>query len=137
MMMNGIMRLLFSIILTVAIAPGVRAASADDEATITVVGEGETPDDVVTVIELPDHAKADNKSGGATSGGSDSSSARDKAGSAHDAGQQQVSADTRDNNGHGQEDNNGHGQGDDNAHNDARNDQRNDNAGGANRHGPH
>jgi hypothetical protein len=129
MTMNRIARLLAGSVLAVAIAPGVHAASTDDEATITVVQEGETPDDVVTVIELPEHAKADARTNGASD--ADTANKTKDNGSGRDLGQQ-ASADE-----HGNSADKAHGGGDDNARNDARNDQRNDNAGGANRHGPH
>ena len=44
------------VLLLLLAAMPVAHAGPDDEATITVVDEGDTPDDVVKVIELPDQA---------------------------------------------------------------------------------
>src|SRR5580765_687921 len=79
MTMNGISRLLLSVALTVAIAPIAQAATNDD-ATITVVDEGETPDDVVKVIALPERAAVEGKTKSA-SGTDTANGAKDKSGS--------------------------------------------------------
>jgi hypothetical protein len=124
MTMNRIPKLLLSVALAVAIAPVAQAAT-DDEATITVVEEGETPDDVVKVIALPERAATEGKTKSA-SGIDTANSAKDKSGSGRELGEQ-VSAEARD---MADEKRN-------EAADQARNDARNDNAGGANRHGPH
>jgi len=88
--------LIFVVLLGVAIIPAAHAdAAADmDEATITVVDDGDTPDDVVKVIELPDQASATGAAKSA-SGIATANSAKDKsADSGRDFGQQ-VSEDAR------------------------------------------
>jgi hypothetical protein len=65
-----------------------------DEATITVVDDGDTPDDVVKVIELPARASASGVAKSA-SGIDTANSAKDKSGdSSRDFGQQ-ISEDAR------------------------------------------
>ena len=79
---------LFLAVLTAQVA----RADAGDEATITVVDEGATPEDVVKVIELPDRAAAT----AAKATGSESPNNKDKSGaSGRDFGQQ-VSEEARD-----------------------------------------
>ena len=79
---------LFLAVLTAQVA----RADAGDEATITVVDEGATPEDVVKVIELPDRASAT----AAKATGSESPNNKDKSGaSGRDFGQQ-VSEEARD-----------------------------------------
>jgi len=88
--------LIFVVLLGVVIIPVAHAdAAADmDDPTITVVGDGETPDDVVRVIELPDQASA-TAAAKAVSGIDTANSAKDKSGdSGRDFGQQ-VSEDAR------------------------------------------
>ena len=124
MTMNALLRLFLSVALTVAIAPVAQAAT-DDDATITVVDEGETPDDVVKVIALPEHAAVEGKTKGA-SGIDTANGAKDKSGSGRDFGEEK-SSEARDKA--------------DEKHNEAadqaRNDARNDNAGNGKGHGPH
>jgi hypothetical protein len=73
-------------------------AQEADDPTITVVGEGDTPDDVVKVIELPSHA-ATAAAAKSASGVSTANAAQNKTGeSGRDFGQQ-VSEDARTNNG--------------------------------------
>ena len=79
---------LFLAVLTAQVA----RADVGDEATITVVDEGATPEDVVKVIELPDRAAAT----AAKATGSESPNNKDKSGaSGRDFGQQ-VSEEARD-----------------------------------------
>ena len=79
---------LFLAVLTAQVA----RADAGDEATITVVDEGATPEDVVKVIELPDRASAT----AAKATGSESPNNKEKSGaSGRDFGQQ-VSEEARD-----------------------------------------
>jgi hypothetical protein len=79
---------LFLAVLTAQVA----RADVGDEATITVVDEGATPEDVVKVIELPDRASAT----AAKATGSESPNNKDKSGaSGRDFGQQ-VSEEARD-----------------------------------------
>ena len=79
---------LFLALLTAQVA----RADAGDEATITVVDEGATPEDVVKVIELPDRASAT----AAKATGSESPNNKEKSGaSGRDFGQQ-VSEEARD-----------------------------------------
>lgn len=122
--MNSICKWLFALLLGVAIAPAAFADAGDDadEATITVIEDGATPDDVVKVIELPDHAAA-TAAAKAASGADTANAAKDKSGeSGRDFGQQ-VSEDARNNIS-------------DEARADAKQQGRSDNAGGSNRHGP-
>lgn len=99
------------------------AAYADEpndaaDATITVVDEGATPDDVVKVIELPQPAAA---TGGdkSSKGGATATAAKDKSGgTGHESGKQ-VSEEARANNG---------AQVREDAKQQAHNDARNDNA---------
>jgi len=79
---------LFLAVLTAQVA----RADVGDEATITVVDEGATPEDVVKVIELPDRAAATE----AKATGSESPNNKEKSGaSGRDFGQQ-VSEEARD-----------------------------------------
>lgn len=94
-----------------------------DEATITVVEEGATPDDVVNVIELPDHAAATATDKAA--GGLDTANSAKENGS--DFGKQ-VSEDARNNRG---------AQVREDAQQQAHSDARNDNPGGNRRTPPH
>ena len=91
--------LIFVVLLGVAITPVAYADGIADvgEATITVVDDGDTPDDVVRVIELPDQASATGAAKSA-SGIATANSAKEKSGvSGRDFGQQ-VSEDARSNN---------------------------------------
>jgi len=89
-------RLIFALLSGLTIIPLAHAdVAADmDEATITVVDDGDTPADVVRVIELPDQASATG-AGKSGSGIDTAKSAKDKSGdSGRDFGQQ-VSEDAR------------------------------------------
>jgi hypothetical protein len=109
----------------VAVVPAAYAAP-DDEATITVVDEDATPDDVVRVIELPDRASRSAAANSAHGTGT-ANNAADKSGESGREFGQQTSEDARNRDLKDQ------------AKADARqagkSDARNDNAGG-NRHGP-
>lgn len=123
--MNSICRWVFALVLGVGIAPAAFADASDDtdEATITVVEDGATPDDVVKVIELPDQASA-TAAAKAASGIDTANAAKDKTGeSGRDFGQQ-VAEDARSKNIS------------DEARADAKQQGRSDNAGGNNRHAP-
>ena len=88
--------LIFVLLLGLSIIPVAHAdAVAElDEATITVVDDGDTPDDVVRVIELPDQASATGAAK-SVSGIDTANSAKDKSGdSSRDFGQQ-ISEDAR------------------------------------------
>jgi len=90
------LELIFVLLLGLAIAPVAHAdaAAGMDEATITVVDDGDTPDDVVKVIELPARASASGVAKSA-SGIDTANSAKDKSGdSSRDFGQQ-ISEDAR------------------------------------------
>ena len=90
------LELIFVLLLGLAIAPvaHANAAAGMDEATITVVDDGDTPDDVVKVIELPARASASGVAKSA-SGIDTANSAKDKSGdSSRDFGQQ-ISEDAR------------------------------------------
>jgi hypothetical protein len=94
--MKSKLELIFVLLLGLAIAPVAHAdaAAGMDEATITVVDDGDTPDDVVKVIELPARASASGVAKSA-SGIDTANSAKDKSGdSSRDFGQQ-ISEDAR------------------------------------------
>jgi hypothetical protein len=126
--MKSIFKLFVTTLLGVAIVPMAFADSDEemDEATITVVDEGSTPEDVVKVIELPDHASATAATKSA-SGQDTANNAKDKSGESGREFGQQVSADAHSNNMSDQVRADAAQQ--------ARGDARSDNAGG-NRHGP-
>jgi hypothetical protein len=93
--MKAILERVVVLVLAVSIAPIALADSGDeiDEATITVVDEGSTPEDVVKVIELPDRASAT----AATKSASGLDTANKSGQSGRDLGQQ-VSEDARNGN---------------------------------------
>jgi hypothetical protein len=118
------LNLVVTLLIGLAMNPSAYAADAQDadDATITVVGENETPDDVVKVIELPAHASANasgTPAGKSASGTATASTAKEKSNEAgHDSGKQ-GSEDAHNNNG---------GQVRDDAKHEAHDDARNDNA---------
>jgi hypothetical protein len=123
--MNSIVKTLLTLLLGFAIVPAAFADAGEDadEATITVIEDGATPDDVVKVIELPDHASATAATKSA-SGIDAANAAKDKSGETGRDFGQQVSEDARNNNIS------------DEARADAKQQGRSDNANGGNRRGP-
>jgi hypothetical protein len=123
--MNSIVKMLLTLLLGFAIAPAAFADAGEDadEATITVIEDGATPDDVVKVIELPDHASATAATKSA-SGIDAANAAKDKSGETGRDFGQQVSEDARNDNIS------------DEARADAKQQGRSDNANGGNRRGP-
>lgn len=123
--MNSTVKMLFALLLGIAIAPAAfaDAGEAADDATITVIEDGATPDDVVKVIELPDHASATGVAKSA-SGIDTANAAKDKSGETGRDFGQQVSEDARNNNIS------------DEARADAKQQGRSDSASGGSRHGP-
>jgi hypothetical protein len=123
--MNSIVKTLLTLLLGFAIAPAAFADAGEDadEATITVIEDGATPDDVVKVIELPDHASA-TAAAKSAAGVDTASAAKDKSGETGRDFGQQVSEDARNNNIS------------DEARADAKQQGRSDNANGGNRRGP-
>lgn len=73
-------------------ASSMARADSGDEATITVVDEGATPDDVVKVIDLPDRASANASK---TTGADATSNGKDKSAEAGREFGQQVSEEAR------------------------------------------
>lgn len=123
--MNSMIRTLFTLLLGFAIAPVAFADAREDadEATITVIDDGATPDDVVKVIELPDHVSA-TAAAKSADGVDTANAAKDKSGETGRDFGQQVSEEARNNNIS------------DEARADAKQQGRSDNANGGNRHGP-
>lgn len=122
--MNSIFKTLFMLLLGLALAPAAFADAGEDadEATITVIEDGATPDDVVKVIELPDHASA-TAAVKSASGMDTANAARDKSGETGRDFGQQVSEEARNNIS-------------DEARADAKQQGRSDAASGGSRHGP-
>ena len=123
--MNSIIRTLFTLLIGFAIAPAAFADAGEeaDEATITVIEDGATPDDVVKVIELPDHASATGVAKSA-SGIDTANAAKDKSGETGRDFGQQVSEEARSNSIS------------DEARADAKQQGRSDSASGGSRHAP-
>ncbi len=84
----------FALLVLLLGSGGFAYADDDPDATITVIDEGDTPDDIVRVIELPQHAAdaASAKSGNASD---TSDAAKAKVESGRDFGQQ-TSGEARD-----------------------------------------
>lgn len=122
--MNSIVKTLLTLLLGFAIVPAAFADAGEDadEATITVIEDGATPDDVVKVIELPDHASA-TAAAKSASGIDTASAAKDKSGETGRDFGQQVSEEARNSIS-------------DEARADAKQQGRSDNANGGNRRGP-
>jgi hypothetical protein len=96
--MNPIFKTLFAVLLGFAIAPVAFADAGEDadEATITVIEDGATPDDVVKVIELPDRASA-TAAAKSASGIDTANAAKDKSDETGRDFGQQVSEEARNN----------------------------------------
>jgi hypothetical protein len=122
--MNLMLKTWFTLLLGFAIVPVAFAEAGEDadEATITVIEDGVTPDDVVKVIELPDHASAIGAAK-SISGIDAANAAKDKSGETGRDFGQQISEEARNNISN-------------EARAEAKQQARTDNPGGGSRHGP-